>query len=142
MKSTFCYKNVAKTIAKRTQLQLAYSAFTDSLYQFPLKTGPGSWFVHASLDADVASLITNNIRLQCDDEVYVANWLRTGLYKFSPGAAVVICVVEGIPSLGRIQVLFSAVDSSMLYIVIEVLEVVCYDRHVYSYRLQPEATCL
>ena len=135
MKSTFCYKNVAKTIAKRTQLQLAYSAFTDSLYQFLLESGPGSWSVLASLDADVASLITANIGLQCEDEVYVANWMRIGHYKLSPGAAVVIGVVEGIPTFGRIRVLFSAVDCITLYIVIEVLEVVCFDRHVYSYQI-------
>ena len=135
MKSTFCFKNVAKTIAKRTQLELAYSAFTDSLYRFVVETGPGSWSVLASLDADVANLITADIGLQREDEVYIANWLRIGHYKFLPGAAVVIDVVEGIPTFGRIHVLFSGVDNSTLYIVIEVLEVVCFDRHVYSYHI-------
>lgn len=78
MSNTTCFIHVAKTVALRSQLQLAYSTHTDQLYRETTEVGPGTWSSLRQLDSDVAQVVKSDVGLGMDDDICIANWLKIG----------------------------------------------------------------
>jgi hypothetical protein len=141
MRNTFCFKNVAKTVSKRSQLELAYAIFTDSLYREQFEVGPGVFCQVGQMDMDVAACLRESTGLSLYDGVCVPNWLKLGHYKFYPGAVVVVGVEEGTPLFGRIRILLSGLHGDgTAYVIVEKIEVMCFNSHMYSYEISKSAT--
>jgi hypothetical protein len=135
MSNTFCFKNVAKTVCKRSQLQLAYTIFTDNFYRESFEVGPATRCLVTQLDTDVAASVTEMIGIGSPDDVCIPNWFRLGHYRFHPEDVVMLSVNQGIPSFGRIRVLVSGVENGVVYVVVDIMHVHEVNFHIYSYEV-------
>jgi hypothetical protein len=111
------------------------------LYVETCEIGPGTSCFLTQLENDVADVFVAGTGHKYCDEIFMCSWFQLGHYKFYPGSVVVLGVSDGVVDLGRVRLIASAM--AQVFMIVEMLEVVCFDRNLYSYIVvQPQAAVL
>lgn len=131
-----CFKNICKSLAKRSMLNLASSILSKSLFSSCTTIGPAVETVVCNLDDNVSAALCSDLNLCTADVVYIVNWVKAGHYSFSPKSIVIISVSEGIPHYGIIRHIVAVAGKT--YVVIEQLAVLHYDEHFHAYKVEYE----
>jgi len=99
-KSTHCYKNICKTLAKRFQMALAVKLMNPKLNAAESNVGPSTQVILDSLGDELCEVVCSEFKMCRQDSVYCADWISVGHYSFMPNAVTVNSMSEGIPQFG------------------------------------------
>ena len=131
------FKNICKSIATRTQYKLANDLLNQSLFK-PLETIPvASAVVIHTLPQEVAEAICTFLRLESQDEVYVASSCQFGHYYIKPGCYVVVGVVDSQPQFGQVQLVLVLAD--VIYLVYKLYKTLGFDEHFFSFVIEEQS---
>jgi len=72
------FKNICKTIAQRTQIELAHSILTNSLFTYDHVVTSCSSVLLSTLESDLVTCINQNVGLCSSDEVFVVQSVLIG----------------------------------------------------------------
>lgn len=127
------FKNICKTIAHRTQMELAHSLLNNMLYRSERVVVSCSSVLLNMLDHELSCCISTGIGLSSCDEVHIANSVLIGHYQFKPGCCTVLRC-EGRPIFGELLIIV-AIDSG-IYFVRNEMKTLDYFAHFHSYRVE------
>ena len=128
------FKNICKTVAERTQMELAHSLLSNKLFvaeQEVVNCGPA---LLCTLDNDLAMCICDGIGLSYSDEVNIVSAVLIGHYRFKPGCCAVLRSEEGCPVFGEVLVVV-AVDK-FIYFVCDEMKTVDYFEHFHAFEVK------
>ena len=128
------FRNICKTIAERTQMELAYSLLTDNLFTSAHVVTSCSSVLLSTLESDMVTCIRRNISLCSNDEVSVVHSVIIGHYYWQPGCCGVLKCEDGQPTFGEI-VMMIAVDKD-IHFIFEEFNTTDYVEHFHAYCIE------
>jgi len=128
------FNNICKTIAERTQIDLAYSLMGNRLFAAEDLVVNGTSALLCSLEPQLAECIQDGIGLSQYDEVHVSNSILIGHYQFKAGSCVVLRCKEGVPVFGQLSVIISVANIN--YFVCREFETVDYVEHLHAFSVR------
>lgn len=126
---TNCFKNIAKTLAKRNQLALAHDLLTNTVFMCRPVVGPSSEKLVGSMEAGKA--LGDYLKLSNSETVYVAKWVQIGHYVIKPKCVVLLQMMDGIPDFGLVEIIVSIKDK--VFLVTKKLALNYFDDHFHAY---------
>ena len=130
------FRNIAKTLAYRNQMQLCYGVLSkQTLAERDLEVGPGSTLIVASIDHPYAEAVVQSLQVPLYDEVYVAKWCKVFGTEYHANLTVVIGKKDGNPLFGKIRMVIPY--SSSVNLLCELWHTVGFNRHKHAYALLP-----
>lgn len=120
------YMNMCKSIAQKHQLKLCYRLMSkDALAEDDLTVGTG----HILRNCSSLSSLSGP-----DESQFRANWIKFNGIKFVSGKAVVLGVVDDMPSFGVVHNIY--VDNMrVVHLVVQETETLCFDEHYHAYEV-------
>lgn len=130
------FKNIAKTLAHRHQMNLCFQMMSGkSLKDKELEIGPGSAVLLASLDhSEIISTALGGVPLF--DDIFVANWCRFYGKKYRAGMMVVIDKDNDLDLIFG-KIIHILADEYNVKLIVEKWHTVEYRDHVHAYTVQP-----
>ena len=129
-RTTHCFRNICKTLAKRFQHRVAFQLLNPTL-NIECESGPSTEVMMADFTETVCNTICNATSLCHADTVYVTSWVTVGHYVFKPNVIAVHAINDGIPQFGVVTDIV-ALDRKF-YFVLDLLETLHYDGHFHAY---------
>jgi hypothetical protein len=133
--STVCnFKNICKTIAERTQMELAHSLLTKTLFRTDHVVVSCSAAPVSCLQPELATCICEQIGLNQYDEVYFASSVMIGHYRFMPGSCAVLKCEDGVPTFEEVSIIVSVAEC--IYFVCNTFRTVDFVQHVHAFSVK------
>jgi hypothetical protein len=132
-RTTNCFKNVCKTLAKRFQRGLAFQFVNHTLFDM-YETGPAEEVVVGDFASAICDAVCRDTNICRNDTVHILSWVKIGHYVFKPTAVAVNTICDGIPQFGIVTDVIAI--NNKIYFVLEVLETVHYDEHFHAYAVK------
>ena len=132
------FKNICKTIANRTQLSLAASLMSNNIYVLLETLRYCISEKLCNIDDEVSYAVSISLKLEMQDEIFVANSLSFGHYKIKPGCFLIISLDSGLPQFGKLLKIISV--SKKIYFVFKLLLTLHFDDHFYSFVVSKTST--
>lgn len=131
------FRNVAKTLAFRSQMQLCHSIMCKhTMSERSIEIGPGESVILASLMN--AELLQAVLEIPLYDEVFIAKWCK--VYGTDYRRNLVVAVgnenQENHPMFGKITMV--AVVESQAFLVCDVFQTIGFCRHYHAYAVHPQ----
>lgn len=128
------FKNICKTVADRTQMELAHSLLNNKLFVAEHEVVNCAPALLCTLDNDLAVCISEGIGLCHSDEVNIASAVLIGHYRFKPGSCAVMRSEEGCPVFGEVLVIVSV--DGIIYFVCDEMQTVGYFEHFHAFEVE------
>lgn len=125
---TNCFKNIAKTLAKRSQLALANAFLTHTVFHNKPVVGPATELIGSMEEGHVFS---KHLGLCQSETLFVAKWVQVGHYTLKQKCIVVLQVSEGVPEFGYVEKVACIKDQTFL--LLKKMMVKCFDDHFHAY---------
>jgi hypothetical protein len=132
------FKNICKTIAERTQIELAHSLISDKLFTSDYIIANCTSSLLSSLEPKLIGCITEAIGLAEYDEVAVATGILIGHYQFKPGSCAVLRCEEAIRVFGQLCVILSV--GNRIYFVCKEFKTLSYVAYFHSFSVEASNT--
>lgn len=129
-----CFKNICRSLAKRSQLALASTVMTKTLFTSLTTIGPAVATLICSLADSISVALCDDLHLSQADSIYVVTWVKLGHYTLRPKCIILSSTCEGIPQYGVIHHIISV--AGILYLVVERFITKYYDEHFHAYALE------
>ena len=143
-RATNCFKNICKSLAKRSQLSLASVVMNKNLFTSCVTIGPATEKQLCDIETSVSSELCLHLNLSAAESVYVLKWVKVGHHTITRQCIVLQSVSDGIPLYGMIHDIVSVAGKT--YLVVDDLVSKYYDEHFHSYALQylqsPHLSCI
>ena len=128
------FRNIAKTLAYRHQMQLCYNIMTrHTLMERAVEVEPGSSVILASLDH--AEYLAQNLQIPLYDEVYIANWCKVCGTEYRGNVMVVVRKEEGDPVFGKVELVIPSNGS--VFLLCGLWHTNGFNRHYHAYSVLP-----
>jgi len=128
------FKNICKTIAERTQMELAHSLLNNHLFISEHTVVNCTFALLNTLDQDLSACICESIGLNCSDEICLSSGVLIGHYKFKPGCCVLLRSEEGCPIFG--ELINIVVVDKTIYFLCNEMTTVNYVEHFHAYQVE------
>jgi hypothetical protein len=129
---TNCFKYIAKTLAKRSQLALANSFLTHTVFCSKPIVGPTVEQLIGSIEE--GHVLSKCLGLSQSETLHVAKWVQIGHYKIKRKCVVVLQVSEGMPEFGYVEKVVCVEEKTFL--LLKKMAVKCFDDHFHAYAVE------
>jgi len=129
-RTTNCFKNICKTLAKRFQRGLAFRLVSHT-FSNCYECGPANEVVLSEFTNVVCDVVCRTTNLCQSDTVFVVSWVKVGHYILKPNIVAVHSINNGVPEFGTVTDIV-AVDSK-IYFVLNLLQTAHFDEHFHAY---------
>ena len=135
------FKNICKTMAQRHQMYQCYRfCAKEHIDTSSLEVGHGE--VSLLTLEENCELVCSALNIDCYTDIFLATWVKCYGVTYKPGMCVITDVTEeGWPEVWKI--LYLAIIEGDLHCVAERWKTICFDRHIWAYRVtQFQPNCL
>lgn len=128
--STHCFKNIAKTLAKRSQLKLANIFITKQIFRCRNDIGTCQITSVDQTDSSVSSVLLE-LGLGLLDVIYTATWVTVGHYTLHIKDYIIYDSDRNMPKAGQIECIVTFTGN--IYFVLKCIRVEMFDPHFHGH---------
>ncbi len=125
------FKNICKTIMRRSQLKLANILFSKMLYADCEQLGTCDTEIVGNLHLAISNSLCAVLNVHQNDEIYIARSVKFGCYEIKPGCMLCCGIVESLPQFGELKCIVSVAKKT--YFVCYPFDTLYYHEHFHSY---------
>ncbi|XP_063957930.1 uncharacterized protein LOC129258220 isoform X1 [Lytechinus pictus] len=130
------FRNIAKTLAYRNQMQLCYNVLSNqTMTQKSVETGPGLSVMLASLEG--AEIISQTCSIPLYDDIYVAQWCKVYGTEYRENMMVAVSKNDnGDAQFGNVRTVLAV--GTTVFLVCHLWHTYGFKRHFHAYAVQPK----
>nr|XP_047146334.1 uncharacterized protein LOC124819151 [Hydra vulgaris] len=133
-RDSHCFKNIAFSLTKRSQIILANAFLAHSLFSSHTVIGTTKEKIVCQIEpCDVCQFLCNNFLLSKTETVHVAQWIEVGHYRIENKSVVMCGFCDGIPEFGYVECIVYL--GNIAFMLLRRLTVNYFDNHFHGYAI-------